>query len=98
MSTKAKRHIHKYHRIKLNSSDIWACALGDCNHYMPRHLSQMVPGKTSLCWSCGNEITLDPENMKDDRPVCRACKSGVNFEDDAIPPDVIAQLLSGGNK
>ena len=74
MSTKAKRHVHKYHQIDLNFVKVWACALPDCNHYMPHHLTSTVLGKYSYCWSCGEKITLDIENMKDDKPMCRTCK------------------------
>lgn len=73
MATKAKRHIHKYHRILIAGAKVWACALGDCNHYMPAHMEMMVPGKNSICWGCGEPMILDALNMKDDRPLCSEC-------------------------
>lgn len=74
MSTKAKRHIHKYHHISMNGSKIWACALPDCNHYMPLHLNEMVPGKGSFCWNCNDSIILGPDNMDLDKPLCNDCR------------------------
>ena len=82
MSTKAKRHTHKYHRIEIASSLVWACALPDCNHYMPEHMSELVPGKYSLCWGsspdCLGKFVLNPANMKNDRPLCNACADAEN--------------------
>lgn len=73
MSTKAKRHTHKYHKVDLLGTKIWACALPDCNHHMPNHYSKLVEGKASLCWNCGEEMILDPTNMTQDRPICMNC-------------------------
>jgi len=69
----AKKHIHKYHKINLAYSRLWACALPDCNHYMPKHLENNVPGKKSICWECGNEMILDDHNMLNDKPICLSC-------------------------
>lgn len=76
MSTKAKRHTHKYHRIIISSTKVWACALPNCNHYMPKHMEQMVDGKNTICWSCDEVFILNESNMKD-KPVCDEC-SGLN--------------------
>lgn len=73
MSTKSKRHVHKYHKLELSYGPVWACALSDCNHYMPQHMTEMVCGKYSLCWTCGERFTLDTENMKNDKPICNDC-------------------------
>lgn len=78
----SKKHVHKYHKTYPNTrrnEPIWACALPDCTHFMPHNVSQHVPGKVSICWSCGNEFILDEDNMKVDQPVCFNC-SGVDFE------------------
>lgn len=69
----AKRHAHKYYKAKLSFGDVWACALPDCNHYMPTHMAQMVPGKNTLCWKCDNVTTMTLENMKSDKPLCPEC-------------------------
>ncbi len=73
MANKAKRHTHKYQHLQMNFGKIWACALPDCNHYMPIHMSKMVEGKNSQCWGCNNTMILDEENMKEDRPICDEC-------------------------
>jgi len=75
MATKARRHTHKYHKLNLSGSTVWACALPNCNHYMPAHLTPMVAGKASICWKCGADMILDDSNMKDDKPVCSECNT-----------------------
>jgi len=74
MATKAKRHIHKYHRVDLGGTEVWACALSDCNHFMPPHYTKLVEGKSSICWNCGESITLNKSNMIDDEPKCNDCR------------------------
>lgn len=71
----AKKHTHKYYKGFLNSVRVWACALPDCSHYMPKHLERMVSGKASICWKCGNEMILDPINMEKDKPICDDCST-----------------------
>lgn len=68
-----KRHTHKYHKIEIASGKLWACALPDCTHYMPKHLENTIPGKNSICWSCGNEFMLNSINMLNDMPICINC-------------------------
>ncbi len=77
----AKKHIHKYHKINFFNGKVWACALPDCSHYMPNHLVDMVPGKQSICWHCGESFIMDAHNMVDDRPVCAKCSAGTNVRD-----------------
>lgn len=77
MSTKAKRHVHKYHKIPLGSTPVWACALSDCNHYMPKHLESMITmgTKASICWVCGNEFVLKGDALNMDKPICDKCNA-----------------------
>jgi len=89
MSTKAKRHTHKYHKLKLSDNTVWACALPNCNHYMPAHLTPMVPGKASICWKCSSDMILDEMNMRDDKPVCSDCNT--------TQSSIIAKLLEMEN-
>jgi hypothetical protein len=73
MSTKAKRHTHKYYKVSIAGQNVWACALPDCNHYMPKHMDSLVPGKASICWSCSGPMILDPLNMENNNPICDDC-------------------------
>lgn len=73
MSTKAKRHTHKYYKAKLPYHTVWACALKDCTHHMPPHMSDLVIGKGSLCWKCENELIMDDRSMAMDKPLCEDC-------------------------
>lgn len=40
---------------------------------MPKHYEEMVPGKLSICWGCGESMTLDPDNMRLNQPICFEC-------------------------
>lgn len=54
------KHIHKY-QFKIIGKDyrVFACALPDCTHYLAEEL---VVGKESICWKCGNVCTVRKEN------------------------------------
>lgn len=97
MPTKAKRHIHKYHRVNLGvSQKVWACAHSDCYHYVPQVMNDMVPGKQSLCWQCGESMKLDPENMKLDEPICFNCMHPefIGTDDNLTGPiDIVGEYL-----
>jgi len=82
----SKNHVHMYHLVPFIGDKVWACALGDCTHYMPKHMENFVLGKKSLCWNCRQEFFLDEENMKNPEPVCMAC----------INKELISHLLSKG--
>lgn len=73
MATKARRHIHKYYRVEIAGVKVWACALPECTHYMPAHMTALVDGKASFCWDCGERFILNPTNMNDDKPICSDC-------------------------
>jgi formylmethanofuran dehydrogenase subunit E len=52
-------------------------------------MKEMVIGRYSICWDCGEKFILDPMNMKKDRPICRDCEPKVE-----LPPE-IANILLG---
>jgi hypothetical protein len=96
MSTKAKRHVHKYHRVKFSFADIWACALPDCNHYLPKHMEATIEGKNSICWSCGEIFQLDMGALGSVKPTCFHCRTGVLREQPVIEApldDKLKELL-----
>lgn len=70
---RSKRHVHKYHKVMVANQYVWACALPDCTHYMPKHMENMIPGKYSICWNCGETFLLDTVNMRTDKPYCPDC-------------------------
>ena len=73
----SKNHIHKYHRRRLGTSNkVWACALPDCSHYIPKHMESMAEGKQSVCNQCGEEFVLNIEAMESDKPRCENCRLG----------------------
>jgi len=95
-NNRAKRHVHKYHKVEMYSSKVWACALPDCNHYMPQHMERMVEGKYSICWTCGDSMTLHQLNMKMDKPQCFDCVNGsvINKENVKVNPIDLEDYLT----
>lgn len=86
-NNKARRHTHKYYRADFRFGRVWACALPDCNHYMPQHMEDFVNGKFSICWQCGEQFKMNPISMKMDQPVCEECRLGKEtFENVTEPP------------
>ena len=70
----AKKHVHKYYKVELNGHFVWACALPDCSHYIPKHLELMMSkGKKSICWSCRQEFILNALSMQLNQPTCDEC-------------------------
>jgi hypothetical protein len=82
MATKSKRHIHKYYRDNESYMRCWACGLPDCSHYMPPHIEKQIVGKQSICWQCGEVFILDSEALKEIRPRCIACRTGIDSAED----------------
>lgn len=77
----SKKHIHKYHKVEVNFVEVWACALPTCNHHMPKHYENMMPGKATICWDCGEATLLDPVNMKLTKPTCSDCRGDKDIEE-----------------
>jgi len=71
--SQAKRHAHRYRRTYTTFGRVWSCSLPDCNHYMPRHMESMLPGKNAQCNECENIYILTHEKMKSDEPICDEC-------------------------
>jgi len=80
----SKKHAHKYYRAEVAGTRVWACALPDCTHYMPKHMEGLVLGKKAICWTCNEEFILDSEALKEDKPRCANCRSGIKSEDDLL--------------
>lgn len=71
----------------MNGNQSWACALGDCSHYLPENVKNTITGKLSICWFCNSEFNLDERALAMDMPVCITCASGITDEviEDKIP-------------
>lgn len=82
-----RKHTHKYYRMELDNDSrtrVWACARESCTHYMPKHLERMMLNRKSLCWSCGEEFTLDALAMQFDKPTCTECNPTTQSLLDAV--------------
>lgn len=84
--SKRKQHIHKYQRISIGEFKVWSCALPDCQHYMPKHMEQMIPGKGTICWNCLEECLMGPIQMNMIRPFCDDCLLGGGTLNSILPP------------
>lgn len=93
MSTKSKRHVHKYYRVSMNGTDVWACAKPDCMHYMPQHMEKLVNGKSTVCWECGENTFMTPASMADRQPRCDDCRGIMGIEAPVSGP--LKNILEG---
>lgn len=79
--TGAKRHTHKYRYLQ---SQLWACALPDCTHYLPSNVSQTIVDKNSICWGCHQVMTMGSKQVRMLKPICDECilkAQGINIKD-----------------
>lgn len=73
-----KRHIHKYVLRDIGSSQkprkVYACAHSDCTHFMPS--KELVIGKKSICWQCGEEFIMNAWIVSREKvkPRCNDCR------------------------
>jgi len=66
--TKKEEHIHKYRKDVLGKDyEIYRCVLPGCNHYIS---SQLIRGKFSICWRCGEPFVI---KIKHAKPHCDDC-------------------------
>jgi hypothetical protein len=70
----SKRHPHRYRRTFTTFGRVWSCTLPDCNHYMPRHMESLIPGKRAQCNECENTYILTHNKMAADEPICDECE------------------------
>lgn len=82
MSRNSKKHVHKYHKVNIQYTEVWACALSDCTHFMPQYLNSTIPGKNSICWECGNTFPLDSAALEMTQPKCPTCRMGIKPKDE----------------
>jgi hypothetical protein len=89
----AKKHKrHKYYYV----DGVWACGLPDCTHFMPHNVEKLVNNRGSYCWSCNAEMTLNPSNMKENKPRCDSCTLGITEEAEEAPiSPSLAAFLNG---
>jgi hypothetical protein len=75
MSKKKANHIHKYRLVDIGFSKVQSCAVPNCPHFMPAHLSKLLIGRASICWECDNEFNMTEDNLKEEFPRCMNCKN-----------------------
>ncbi len=89
---KKTKHIHKYIRRNIGTkekpTERYCCADSSCTHFMPS--LQLVIGKDSICWECGDvfQISIDQVQNLIKKPRCYECRTkkqqpdvGEHYED-----------------
>jgi hypothetical protein len=83
-----KKHIHKFEKIivggrkiekrdgkryivKVPGKELMKCTLKNCPTFI---IPELAEGRLSLCWYCGEELTLTKENMKLKHPTHVYCR------------------------
>lgn len=81
--TKTK-HVHKYGLFKMGLKrqyEVMRCNTPLCDHYVQ---ARVAVGKMSICWRCGEQFVLGPEDLKF-KPACYDCiqsaKPGGGYKD-----------------
>jgi len=62
------------HRLMLNEKKTWRCTLPNCRYFIHLGLAHILPGQESICWTCGEQFTLDTRALEDDMPKCAGCR------------------------
>lgn len=85
----SKRHTHKYYYgLEVAGTKVWACALPDCQHFMPKHMENLVNGRRAVCWECNGPTIVDFSRLKS-----KEYDGGKVFCDDCIEE---ANLVKSG--
>ena len=87
---KKLKHVHKYKRIYLRSTKVvkdqltgkrslikgpativYKCMQPNCKTFK---ILELLDGEKSICWACGEEMTLSLSNLNKKYPVHNECK------------------------
>jgi len=74
-----KKHTHKYEYTDMGYQMLWACALPDCPHHLPKWMEKRILRAASICWKCGEEFILDEYSTRtaiqerNGLPICQEC-------------------------
>lgn len=61
-------HVHKYKRFKFGNGRVaFRCMAGGCAHYV---LEELILGRQSICWRCGNIFMIDERSARLAKPHC----------------------------
>src|SRR5580692_1622875 len=85
-----EKHTHKLKRLRYKSGNvIFFCALPDCSFKIN---IQLVLGKRSICWRCGNDFIMSEYSLRLAKPHCKACHHPKNEPSEVIPSiDIISR-------
>jgi len=78
------KHTHKFMRIPAKKTNTWTCVL--CPWFVHEGLSHLILSKDGICWSCEEPFRMSEESMKEDKPRCSECRTGLS-------QDAITQIL-----
>ena len=80
-----KKHVHKLKRLTYsNDESIYFCVL-DCDYKIKVPLAL---GKSTICWRCGKEFTINEYALRLVKPICPSCKQTKGKPNEGSPvPD-----------
>ena len=87
---KKETHIHKYIRVRLGKHIVYKCSLANCTHFLRREL---VVGRLSICWRCGEPFVMNRESITLARPRCTTCKKTAKKADIAAITEFIEKVV-----
>jgi hypothetical protein len=70
------------HLLVLINKKTWKCALEGCGFFVHLGLAHVLIGKQAICWNCEERFVVSEESLKEEKPRCLECKTGIG--DDAI--------------
>ena len=67
-----QNHTHKYQKGSLgrNKWPIHRCMIPNCSHYIS---TELVEGKSTICWRCGENLIMGKAQMRMVKPHCSSC-------------------------
>jgi hypothetical protein len=79
-----EQHIHKFERVKIGDKkySVYKCMKPDCTHYVSP--PELVVGRRTECWRCGNVVVVTKAMAKQKKPHCRGCTRPYHYK--SLPP------------
>lgn len=68
------------HLLALINKKTWKCMLDGCSFFVHTGLQHVLVGKSAVCWHCEDKFPLNEMSLKDDKPICDECRTGVSQE------------------
>jgi hypothetical protein len=71
-------HVHRFLRIPSKKTNTWTCT--ECSWFVHEGLSHILLTKNAICWGCEEPFRISAESLKEDKPRCDECRTGLSQE------------------